>query len=88
MSGARLRLDAALEAAEDGHVARLQVRIPVRRHEAHHDVRERGLHGDHGGLPGVIAGHVPEKEPRLSFLARIQHVFQCGREAQPFSHVT
>ena len=33
-SGAPLRLDAALEAAEDGHVAGLQVRSAVRRDEA------------------------------------------------------
>ena len=28
------------------------------------------------------AGHVPQKDPRLSFLARIQRVVQGGRELQ------
>ena len=64
--GARLRLDAALEAAEDGHVAGLQVRRALWREEAQHDVRECGLHGGQGGLAGVDAGHVPEEDPRLS----------------------
>ena len=81
-SGARLRLDAALEAAEDGHVAGLQVRRALWREEAQHDVRECGLHGGQGGLAGVDAGHVPEEDPRLSFLARVQHVVQTGRELQ------
>ena len=35
-----------------------------------------------GGLAGVDAGHVPEEDPRLSFLARVQHVVQTGRELQ------
>ena len=68
-SGARLRPDAAREAAEDGHVAGLRVRSAVRRDEAQYDVRECGLHGGQGGLAGVDAGHVPEKDPRLSFFA-------------------
>ena len=68
-NGARLRLSAALEAAEDGHVAGLQVRRASWREEAQHDVRERRPHG----LAGVDAGHVPEKDPRLSFSARVQH---------------
>ena len=72
--GARLRLDPALEAAEDGHVAELQVRSAVRLDEAQHDVRKSGLHGGQGNLSGVDAGHVPEKDPRLFFLARVQHV--------------
>ena len=38
-------LDAALEAAEDGHVAGLQVRRASWLDEAQHDVRESGLHG-------------------------------------------
>ena len=80
-SGARLRLDAALEASEDGHVAGLQVRCASWRDEAQHDVRESGLHGGQGGLAGVDAGHVPEKDPRLSF-ARVHHVVLCGRELQ------
>ena len=80
--GARLRLDAALEAAEDGHVAGLQVRRAVRRDEAQHDVRESGLHGGQGGLAGVDAGHVPEKDPRLSLSAWIEHAVQCGCELQ------
>ena len=28
------------------------------------------------------AGRVPEKDPRLSFLDRVQHVVQNGRELQ------
>ena len=60
----------ALEAAEDGHVEGLQVR------------RELLLHGGHRGLAGVDAGRVPEKDPRLSFLDRVQHVVQNGRELQ------
>ena len=81
-SGARLRLDAALEAAEDGHVAGLQVRRALWREEAQHDVRESCHHGGQGGLTGVDAGHAPEKDPRLSFLVRVQHVVQSGRELQ------
>ena len=80
--GARMRLDAALEAAEDGHVAGLQVRSAVRRDEAQHDVRECGPHGGQGGLAGVDAGHVPEKDPRLSLPAWIEHAVQCGCELQ------
>ena len=68
--GACLSLDAALEAAEDGHVAGLQVRRAVRRDEAQHDVRECGPHGGQGGLAGVDAGHVAEKDPRLSLPGR------------------
>ena len=81
-SGARLRLDAALETVEDGHVARLQVERASWRDEAQHDERETGPHGGQGGLAGVDAGHVPEKDPRLSFSARVQHVVQCGCELQ------
>ena len=81
-SGARLRLDAALEAAEDGHVAGLQVRRALWREEAQHDVRECGLHGGQGGLAGVDAGHVPEEDPRLSLPAWIEHAVQCGCELQ------
>ena len=73
---------AALEAAEDGHVAGLQERRAVLRDEAQHDVRELCLHGGQGGLAGVDAGLVPEKDPRLSFLACIHHVVQGGRELQ------
>ena len=79
---ARLRLDAAFEAAEDGHVAELQIRSAVRRDQPQNDVRELRRHGDHGGLTGVDAGHVPEKDPRLSFFAWVQHVVQCRRELQ------
>ena len=81
-SGARLRRDAALEAAEDGHVAGLQVRRASWRDEAQYDVWESGLHGGQGGLAGVDAGHVPEKDPRLSFFAWVRHVVQTGRELQ------
>ena len=77
--GARLRLDAALKAAEDGHVAG---RRASWREECEHDVRESGLHGGQGGLVGVDAGHAPEKDPRLSFLIRVQHVVQSGRGLQ------
>ena len=81
-SGARLRLDAALEAAEDGHVAGLQVRRASWRDEAQYDVWESGLHGGQGCLGGVDAGHVPEKDPRLSFFSWVHHVVQTGRELQ------
>ena len=81
-SGVRLRLDAALEAAEDGHVAGLQVRRASWREEAQHDLRESGLHGGQGGLAGVDAGHVPVKDPRLSFFAWVHHVVQTGGELQ------
>ena len=64
-SGARLRLDAALEAAEDGHVAGLQVRRASWRDEAQHDVWESGPHGGQCGLAGVDADHVPQKDPCL-----------------------
>ena len=30
----------------------------------------------------VNAGHVPEEDPRMSFLARVQHIVQCGCELQ------
>ena len=46
----RFRLGAALEAANDGHVAGLQVRSAVRRDDAQHNVRERRPHGGHGCL--------------------------------------
>ena len=80
--GACLSLDAALEAAEDGHVAGLQVRRAVRRDEAQHDVWERRSHGSQSVSAGVDAGHVPEKDPRLSLPAWIKHVVQSGRELQ------
>ena len=54
-SGARLRLDAALQEAEDGHVAGLQVRRASWRDEAQHVVRESGPHGCQCGLTGVDA---------------------------------
>ena len=54
----------------------------MRRDEAQHDVRECGLHGGQGGLAGVDAGHVPEKDPRLSLPAWIEHAVQCGCELQ------
>ena len=38
--------------------------------------------GGQGGLAGVDAGHVPEKDPRLSFFAWVHHVVQTGRELQ------
>ena len=54
----------------------------VRRDEAQHDMRECGPHGGQGGLAGVDAGHVPEKDPRLSLPAWIEHAVQCGCELQ------
>ena len=45
-------------------------------------MRESGPHGGQGGLAGVDAGHVPEKDPRLSFFAWVHHVVQTGRELQ------
>ena len=78
-SGARLRLDAALEAAEDCQVVGLPIRRAVRQDEVQYDVRELVLHGGRGALAGVDAGHVQEKDPRLSFLAWVQHVVQSGR---------
>ena len=77
-----MRLDAALEAAENGHVAGLQVGRTSWREEAQYDVWESGLHGGQGGLAGLDAGPVPEKDPRLSFFASIHHVVQGGRELQ------
>ena len=87
-SGARLRLDAALEAAKDGHFAGLQVRRDSWKDEAQHDVRERHPHGGQCGLAGVDACHVPEKDPRLSFSARVRHVVQCGCEWWPSRSLT
>ena len=81
-SGARRRLDAALQAAEDGHVEGLQVRSASWRDEAQYDVWESGLHGGQGGLAGVDADHVPGKDPRLSLFAWVHHVVQIGRELQ------
>ena len=54
----RLRLDAALEAAEEGHVAGLQVRSASWSAEAQPDMREIGLRGRQGGLTGVDAGKI------------------------------
>ena len=79
-SGARLRLNAALESEEDGHVAGLQVRRASWWDEAQHDVRKSGPDGGQGGLAGVDAGHAPEEDPRLSLLARVHHGVQSGRE--------
>ena len=73
---------AALEAAEDGHVAGLQVRRASWREEAQHDVRESGPHGSQCGVAGVDARHVAEKDPRLSLPAWIEHAVQCGRALQ------
>ena len=50
--------------------------------EAQYDVREFLLHGGHRALAGVDTGHVQEKDARLSFIARIHHVVQCGCELQ------
>ena len=69
--GGRLRLDAALERAEDGHVAMLRVRRAVRRDEAQHDLKESTPHGGKGGLGGVNAGNVPEGN--VAFMAVMVH---------------
>ena len=69
----------ALEAAEDGHVAELQSAV---RRGCSTARRELLLHGGHRALAGVDAGRVPEKDPRLPFLDRVQHVVQNGRELQ------
>ena len=76
----------ALEAAEDGHVEGR----PRRRAASTTCFvaggstvrRELLLHGGHRALAGVDAGRVPEKDPRLPFLDRVQHVVQCGHELQ------
>ena len=73
-------MDAALEAAEDGKVARMQLRSAVRRDEAKHDAWERRPCGGHGGLTSVDAGHVPEQDARLSFLARVHRVVHGVQE--------
>ena len=52
------------------------------REEAQYDVRELLLHCSHRALAGVDAGRVPEKDPRMSNLARVQHLVQCGCELQ------
>ena len=39
------------------------------------------LRGGQGGLAGVDAGHIPDKDPRLSFLARVHHVVQSPKKA-------
>ena len=44
--------------------------------------RELLLHDGHRALAGVDAGRVPEKDPRFSFFAQVQHVVQCGCELQ------
>ena len=58
--GARLRLDAALEAVEDGHVAGLQVRSAVRRDEGQHHVRESGLHPAQSMRVGLLQSRAVE----------------------------
>ena len=83
-----LRLDAALQAAIDGHVTGLQGRRASWRDEAQYDVWKRRPHGAHGGLSGVDAGHVPEKDPRLSCLARVHDVVQSGRELLSYNACT
>ena len=92
--GARLRMDAALEAAEDGHVAGLQVRRAVRREEAQHDVWESGLHGGQGGLAGVMLAmsqrriHACPSLPRLSTSSNVASRRIVVVVAQPLSDVT
>ena len=69
-SGARLRLGAALEAAEDGHVAGLQVGRGVRRDEAQHDVRElrRSWRPWWPSLAWMLA------------MSQLSSIHDCGRE--------
>ena len=71
-------------------VAGLQVRSASGRDEAPHDVRESGLRGGQGGLAGVGAGHVPEKDPRrFSTSSRVAASCRIlAVVAQPFSDVT
>ena len=73
----------------------MQIRRASWREAAQYDVRESGLHGGQGGLPGVDAGHVPEKDPRfpslLGFITS-SNVAASSRIvvvlAQPFCDVT
>ena len=58
------------------------------REECEHDVRESGPPGGQGGLAGVDAGHVPEEDPRLSLLARVQNVVESETGAQPFARIS
>ena len=71
------------------------MRGAVRRDEAQHDVRELLLHGGRGALAGVDAGHVPEKDPRVSFSSEFITSSTVDMScrivvvvAQPFSDVT
>ena len=90
-SGARLRVDAAFVASEDGHVTRLQVGRASWREEAQHDVRESGPHGGQGVGAGVDAGHVPAC-PSLPGFSTLSNVAVSCRIvvvfAQPFADVT
>ena len=63
--GARFRLDAALEAAEDGFVAMLRVRRAVRWDEAQDDLKETSPHGGKGGLGGVNCWQFPRVGSKL-----------------------
>ena len=90
-----MRLDAALEAAEDGHVARLQVRRALWLEEGKHDLRECGPHGCQCGLAGVDAGHVPKEDSRFFFLLGFSIVLRAVAScrivvvvAQPFFEMT
>ena len=40
------------------------------------------LHGGQSGLTGMDAGHLPEKDPRLSLPPRVHHVVQSAHELQ------
>ena len=79
LAGARWRVDAALEAAEDCQVAWLQVGRAVRRDEAQHDVRERRRHGRDGGLAGVDAGQVVQGDRELQERRRSRDVTSVPR---------
>ena len=68
-----------LKLRKTGHVAELQSAV---RRGCSTVRRELLLHGGHRALAGVDAGRVPEKDPRLPFLDRVQHVVQNGRELQ------
>ena len=65
------------------HPLTRQIRAGRRRSPESGDVRTSGggLHGCQCDVAGVDAG-IPEEDPRLSLLARVHRVVQCGRELQ------
>ena len=91
-SVARLRLDAALEAAEDGHVTGLEVQRALWREEAQHDVWERRPHGGQASLAWMLAMRRIHACPSLLGFSTLSRVAVSCRSvvvvAQPFSDVT